>query len=429
MLRDQVTNLPIVNESSIEPTTALSRRVYRRRRLFAAAFSVVVLVCGTFLLGTQLSIPPAAIARVAAAPPTPGSTANVTWPDYGSGALGAVGFAGLLSTHGDQGPVPIASITKIVTALVVLRAKPLSAGQAGPSITFTSADVGYYNDQVAQDGSVAPVIAGSSLSEVQTLQAMLLPSANNYATSLAVWAYGSVPAYLSAAQAWLNRHNLVHTSVADTSGISPKSMSSPSDLVTLGELALANPVLASIVDQPAADLPGIGTVKNTNQLLGTAHVDGIKTGTTDQAGACLLFASTLTIGGKPIVVVGALLNGATHPQLDADITAVLSSVPTGFHQVQLASAGDTFGTYTTAWGESVNLVTKSDVSAVVWSDTPTTVSVTAKPSSMGVIGDTVGSASFTSGDTVTSVPLILGSSFSDPGPWWRASHPIEMFGW
>lgn len=402
--------------------------MYRRRRLSAAGLILVLLISGTYLVGTQLFVPPAATPTINAIHLRRGSAATVTWPDYGSGALGAVGYPGPLSTHGDQGPVPIASITKIVTALVVLRAKPLNQGEAGPTITFTNADVGYYNDQLAQDGSVAPVTAGSSLTESQTLQAMLLPSANNYATSLAVWAYGSVPAYLTAAQAWLSRRHLTHTSIVDTSGISPHSTSSPGDLVTLGELALANPALASIVDQPAADLPGIGIVKNTNQLLGTAHVDGIKTGTTDQAGACLLFASTITVGSQHVVIVGVLLNGATHTQLDTDITTVLSTATAGFHQTQLAAAGDTFGSYHTAWGQTVDLVAQKDVSAVVWSDSSTTVTATARPSATGVAGDTVGTATFTNGGDVITVPLTLSSSFSDPGPWWRAFHPAEMIG-
>ena len=310
----------------------------------------------------------------------------------------------------------------------LVRAKPLNAGDAGPTITFTNADVGYYNDQLAQDGSVAPVTAGSSLTENQTLEAMLLPSANNYATSLAVWAYGSVPAYLTAAQAWLGRRHLSHTSIADTSGISPHSVSSPADLVTLGELALANPVLASIVSQPAADLPGIGIVKNTNQLLGTAHVDGIKTGTTDQAGACLLFASTISVGSQSVVIVGVLLNGASHPQLDTDITATLRTVSAGFQLTQLVAAGDTLGSYQTVWGQTVGVVAKSDVTAVVWSDTPTTVTAAAKSEATGVIGDSVGTATFTTGGHVATVPLVLDASFSDPGPWWRAFHPADMFG-
>jgi D-alanyl-D-alanine carboxypeptidase (penicillin-binding protein 5/6) len=108
-------------------------------------------------------------------------------------------------------------------ALVVLDAKPLAEGEVGPQITFTEADVTFYTDELAHDGSIAPVVAGTSLTERQTLEALLIPSANNYAKSLAMWAYGSVSSYLAAARDWLSSHHLTQTTVVDTSGLSPAS--------------------------------------------------------------------------------------------------------------------------------------------------------------------------------------------------------------
>ena len=160
------------------------------------------------------------------------------FPSFGSSAIEAVGFDGSLSTHGSQSPRQIASITKIVTALVVLEKKPLDASEQGPTITFTQNDVAILAEVQADNGSSEPVQVGWKVSERAALETMLIPSANNYAESLAVWAYGSVPAYLDAARAFLKAHDLDHTTLVDTNGLSAEDRSTPTDLVHLGELAL-----------------------------------------------------------------------------------------------------------------------------------------------------------------------------------------------
>ncbi len=71
---------------------------------------------------------------------------------------------------------PIASVAKVMTAYAVLKQKPLSAGQQGPMITITAADVAIYNDYVAKDGSVAKVEQGEQISE--------LPSFASHATAI-----------------------------------------------------------------------------------------------------------------------------------------------------------------------------------------------------------------------------------------------------
>ncbi|MFW8746260.1 hypothetical protein, partial [Mesorhizobium japonicum] len=77
-------------------------------------------------------------------------------------------------------------------------------------------------------------------------------------------------------------------------GIDDRDRSTPSDMIALGKLAEANPVIASIVSQgslavSSPAITGIDT-SNTNTLLGEYGVDGIKTGTLD-AGSDLLYSS------------------------------------------------------------------------------------------------------------------------------------------
>lgn len=402
------------------------REIYRRRRLTVLGFLTVVLVGLGYLGATGFAPVPTSSAALDQPTALTQPAADPVWPGFGESAIGAVGFPGALGSTGEQKPVPMASITKMVTSLVVLDAKPLTGTEPGPDLTFTDADVDTYYDVVAQNGSVAPVAAGMKLSERETFQAMLLPSANNYSISLAVWAFGSMDAYLDAADAWLKAHGLTDTTVADTSGLSTGSVSTPADLVEIGKLAAADPALSSIVSQPTADLPVIGTVKNTNKLLGHYGVDGIKTGTTDEAGACLLFSTKLKVGTKTVTLVGAVLGGKNHSELSAAVAALIKSVKPGFQEVGLTKAGTAYGTYTTDWGQKSRAVAAKAASVLVWSDTPITGEATARAVQLGERGDAVGTVDFTVGDKTVSVPLELDRALTDPGPAWRFGHPGEL---
>ena len=399
------------------------RQIFRRRRIaFFGALAVVLTLVGYLATTGFAPVPEEAAALTQPAALTQ-AAAQPDWPGFGSSAIGAVGFPGLLGSSGATEPMPIASVTKTVTALVVLDAKPLAGNEPGPDITFTDADVDIYYDVMAENGSVAPVVAGMVLSERQALEAMMLPSANNYALSLAVWAYGSLDAYLAAAKAWLAKHGLDDTLVADTSGLSTSSRSTPADLVKIGKMAVAHPALAGIVAEPSAKLPVIGAVKNTNKLLGRFGVDGIKTGTTDEAGACLLFSTDLKVGGRTVTLVGVVLGGANHTDVNRAVADLITTAKAGFREVTLTEKGTAYGTYSTAWGEESSAVAARAASALVWSDTPISGAATARALTLGGKKDTVGAVEFLVGDKTVSVPLVLDRTISDPGPAWRFSHP------
>lgn len=409
------------------------RQIYRRRRL--AVFGILAVVIGILGYGAGALIRP--IPAAAAALETPDALATslvqqttpVSWPGFGRGAIGAVGFDGVLSSSGEQTPFPIASLTKTITSLVVLDAKPMAAGETGPTITLTDDDVDFYYDTIAENGSAAPVVAGSQFTQRQMLEALLLPSANNYSISLAVWAYGSVDAYLEAARAWLDARGLTGTTVTNTSGLGATNVSTPSDLLTIGKLVLADPVLSSIVREPTAVLPAIGEVENTNVLLGQYGVTGLKTGTDDASGACLLFSADLQVEGRTVTVVGVILGAADHTVLNNAVVSLLQSVPAGFHQVQLATTGQTVGSYTTGWDETADVVVASDASVLVWQDTPITVSVRARAIDAGASGSTVGSLSYEvgagaeGGAATIDVPIALDADVAPVTPWWRLTNP------
>ncbi|HSP74717.1 MAG TPA: D-alanyl-D-alanine carboxypeptidase, partial [Cryobacterium sp.] len=136
------------------------RQMFLRRRVAFAAALIVTLGGVGYLAGTGLAPAPAAAVELIEPAALTQPAAELDWPDNGAGSIGAVGYPGLLGSTGDQEPMPIASITKMVTALVLLEEKPLSPKESGPDIKFTDEDVDIYYDVLAEDGSVAPVSAG-----------------------------------------------------------------------------------------------------------------------------------------------------------------------------------------------------------------------------------------------------------------------------
>ncbi|MGH7241749.1 MAG: D-alanyl-D-alanine carboxypeptidase, partial [Candidatus Saccharimonadales bacterium] len=61
---------------------------------------------------------------------------SLAWPAYGEASIGIAGY-GVLATNGDQKPLSTASIAKVMTALAVLRQRPLHIGEQGPDIIIT----------------------------------------------------------------------------------------------------------------------------------------------------------------------------------------------------------------------------------------------------------------------------------------------------
>jgi D-alanyl-D-alanine carboxypeptidase (penicillin-binding protein 5/6) len=133
--------------------------------------------------------------------PSKAQVVTLPWPKAGQAALGAAGY-GVLATHNTGAAVPIGSTAKIITALALLKQKPLAAGSQGPSLTLNSDDVALFNSYYSQGGSVTQVSAGEQITELQAMQSMLLPSSNNMADSLAKWALHTQPTLIGWSKIW-----------------------------------------------------------------------------------------------------------------------------------------------------------------------------------------------------------------------------------
>ena len=211
---------------------------------------------------------------------------------------------------------PMASVTKVMTALLVLE-----SGDLGRKIQVPKAAVRY---AWKYGGETAALRPRDVLTARELLEALLLPSGADAAYTLAN-AYGpGMDAFLARMNATAARMGMGHTHFTSPDGLpyptETSTYSTPSDLLRLGLAAMRYPVFRSIVDRSFYHLakgPGHHGYwwDNTDALIGTYRgAVGIKDGYTDDAGHCLLFEAARD--GR--VLIGVVLHSpATGPAAGA----------------------------------------------------------------------------------------------------------------
>jgi D-alanyl-D-alanine carboxypeptidase (penicillin-binding protein 5/6) len=282
-------------------------------------FSVLLLAGIVFVVGLAFldsPVPETAETQVAAAtsisatetPSRPYALSNITFPSEGQAAIGTLRDGVLEVSSQSEQLTPMASMTKVITALAILQKAPIEPGSTGDIITLTEKDEQYFDEYYSIEGTITAVIAGQQMSQYEALQAMLLPSSNNMSDSLVDRYFDSREEYLLYANAMLAEFGLVQTYVADASGFSPSSVSIPSEMIVIGQKALQNPIIAGIVAQPTATIAVGGDIRNYNALIYDEGVTGIKPGSTDEAGLTLLFsADAIDVNGEKVTIIGAVM--------------------------------------------------------------------------------------------------------------------------
>ena len=290
----------------------------------------------------------------------------IQWPES-QAAFGTV-EQGLLDSKPSQTVRPTASVAKLLTVLTILQEKPLKIGEQGPAIPITQADIDIYNNYYVKNGSLAAVAVGEQISEYQMLQGILLPSANNYADSLATWAFGSLDKYRVAAQAMAKKIGMNHTTIGnDASGFSPGTASTAADLTLLGIAAIKQPVIAQIVKQTEVTLPVAGLKQNTNWLLGDDGVIGIKTGNTNEAGGVFIFAYINQLdAAHKVTLVGTIQGEPTVFGAVLQARSFIKQIKSHFAVVTPVKKGQILGSYASPWGEKITAVAKNNISFVTW---------------------------------------------------------------
>jgi len=206
--------------------------------------------------------------------------------------------------------VPIASLTKLMTAMVVLDAKL----DMNEQIEIDRDDV----DRVKFSSSRVPV--GASISRSDVLHLALMSSDNRAAAALARTYPGGNEAFKAAVRRKIRALGMTQTTIEEPTGLSPHNRSTAGDLVKMAVASVRYPDIVRMTTETreTIDINGRGVeYHNTNRLVGAKGWDiGLsKTGYTNEAGRCLIM--NITAAGKKATLV--LLNaGASSARvLDA----------------------------------------------------------------------------------------------------------------
>ena len=380
------------------------RRRRRRRRLLVAGLIGALVLSLVVLAASRLraAYPVASVtAAMAATVPVPSAPVALPWASAGQSAI-AVPSVGVDVTSGPEQSVPIASLTKMMTAYVILRDHPLGPDQDGPSITMTQADVSDFDNDTVEDQANAQVTLGEVLTERQLLEGLLVHSANNFADTLARWDAGAIPSFVAKMNSTAMQLGMDHTHYADPSGFDQASQSTAGDLLKVAAPDMGNPTFAAIVRQTSVTLPVAGTISTYTPLLGFQGVIGVKSGFTTAAGGCDVVAVVRDVHGTPALVLGAV-TGQTGPNVLAKAGFIALNLAnhaaTSIGTTQVIHAGQVVARARVA-GHSVPAAAASTIDVLSWPG------VTAQQ--VFVVGRSV-RAGTTGGTPIGSVLVTLGS--------------------
>jgi serine-type D-Ala-D-Ala carboxypeptidase (penicillin-binding protein 5/6) len=398
------------------------------------------------------------------------TTGPLVWPTTGSADMVVPGVVTFPAT-GSPNPVPIASLTKLMTTLVLLQDYPLSPGQSGPSFQVTDADVADATADVAENAVILPVLKGETLTEAQIVQAMLVVSANNVADMAAEFDAGSVSAFVAKMNQLASSWGLHSTHFDDPSGLATGSQSTASDLLALAQRAFANPLIRADVALTSVILPTAPEVDptsttttttdpnappttppdplaaitniswaNSNTDLGKEGIVGMKTGYDSAAGGCFVFASEVTIGTTTQLAYGVVLgqqpptaqeaaNDDEEQRANDSLQSALSqglAMAGGLQRVlggvTLVRAGRVLGSVRAPWGATVSVTAAQSVAVVAPPGTPVGVAVhlfALKAGQPVKAGHIVGRMTLQVGTTVDHVSLVAHRGLAPPSLGWR----------
>lgn len=414
----------------IEPKRTTRRSTPKRVRIWIKRTAAISVSLVLLLSSTAISIawlrPSPTITALSKNIRIPEQPFTIAWPTIGQAAIGASGM-GVLEQHSDEQPRPMASINKVLTALTVLKKKDVSPDRSGPILNLTEKDEALYRQYISQGGSVIRVRSGEELTLYQAIQALMLPSANNIADSLATWAYGSMDDYLRAANDYALSLGMVKTKIADASGLSSATVSTPTDLIHLADAAMNNPIVAEIVAQQSAVLPVHGNVVNLNLLLGKNEVNGIKTGNTDEAGGCFLGSAVVTApNNQRITVFVAIMASADLEAALRDASQLLAIARAGFVTRELIPKDTVVGYYDIPWQGRINIKTAQPTTVFGWKNTPVKTVANIERLQVGREQKaSVGAVKIAVGKQNITTPVVLDQSVRRASFSWRVMHLFD----
>ena len=258
----------------------------------------------------------------------------------------------VLYSKNEHERLPMASLTKIITAIVAIE----NNADLDRVIEIPKEATGI-------EGSTIYLKAGEHLSIRDLLFGLMLRSGNDAAVALSIATSGSVDAFMTLANEFVARLGLVNTHLVTPNGLHDDNhFTSALDLARVTAYALNNPTFAEIVKTQKTVIPNEfkanenRLLKNKNKLLAQlADADGVKTGYTKKAGRC--FVGSATRNGMQLVCV--LLD--CKPMFE-DCAKLLERGFDEFELVDLLSAYDACGKIkvTKADENEVGIFTRSE---------------------------------------------------------------------
>ena len=350
----------------------------------------------------------------------PGQRPSLPWPQRG-GAEVAIQNVGVIGSFNPNLKIQLASVAKIITALVIVKDHPLTLGSSGPSVTITPKDVANYRYMVSQQDSVMGVTVGETLSEYQMLEALLIPSADNIAVKLAQWDSGSTAAFVAKMNAYAKSLGMNNTAFKDPAGLSSGTMGTASDQVIAGLKLLQNPVLSQIVAKPQATFPVVGVQFNVNYNVGHDGFVGIKTGSIGTA-ANLVFAATGSSGSSDLIV-GAVMGQQGAQPLASVLNASRKLVDAARkipRQEQVLRKGQLVGAIEAPGNKPIPVFAAQGASFLGWPGLKVNykVSFIKLPRNISA-GAKVGTLTVSVGAQSHTVEIISGSAVKAPSLAWR----------
>lgn len=414
--------------------TAATQRARRPHPLVVMLRILIALVLvGVVALGAAVLLAPTPVVAATAVTPDvePLPEPSIDWPSTaraaGYGVVGIDGGADSWATTGSDEAHPMASVTKLVTVLVVLEARPIEGDDRGETITLDDDDVRALSRAIAENAPVAPVRSGMQVTQRDLIEWSLVDSAGNAVWSLANWAFGDIDAFLAAADDWAARHGLEHTDLDDPAGLEAGSVSSADDLTRIALMAVEDPVVLSTIQLDSVRIPGIGFAPNTNRLLGQHDIDGGKTGTLKVWGRNLFVTAIREVDGVERRVVGIVMGTIAADETDAAMVQLLESVWPNFSSRTILAEGTVVAEYRAPWGATTDAVTTGALEAHVFADhapgwTSTTESIEA-----GSTATAVGEVRLDIGEV--AAPVRTTGMLLAPDVWWRVTNAPQVLGW
>jgi D-alanyl-D-alanine carboxypeptidase (penicillin-binding protein 5/6) len=415
--------LPPPSEEARKITAAdLAARLIRR-----LVVSLVVLFLLALGVGAAVQwlrpLPQPALEGLRTPVRVPGTAPSLPWPSTGEAALGVQGL-GTFGQVRDTHPAPVAGLAGVLTAYVVLKDHPISPGGSGPTIPVTSQTISAYQAGSAAAEPEVTVAAGETLSELDALEGLLIDSGNDMATLLADWDAGTTSAFVTKMDHAAVSLGLIHTHITDPSGADPGTVSTPSDLIRLGEAAMRIPVFSQIVSLGETTLPLAGVRYNSNFDLGQDGIVGIAAGSDTATNGCFLFAAQKKVNGKTVTLYGAVLgqSGPNGPDTaaveagDALVRAALGAITA----VVVFPVGHDVGELSAQWGASAPVMVSEPVTVLAWPGL--SVPLTARLNKLTAplaTGSKVGVLQVRQGSHVITTELENTAPLSAPSAFWR----------